>query len=113
MARSGGPHVPAFRDPDRFWDAILNRQDTPVRLRISRPGLRRKAASRGLETVRGFPKFPDREVPISGLPRAPAGVRRLLVSILLDGGCGYEDALRLRSPVAVEHRLRPPLRSYQ
>src|ERR1700724_4802529 len=38
------------------------------------------------------------------------GVRRLLVPILLNGGFGYED-LRLCSPVAVDDRVRPLLRS--
>jgi hypothetical protein len=33
------------------------------------------------------------------------GVRGLLVSILLNGGFGYEDYLRLCSPLAVDHRL--------
>ena len=33
------------------------------------------------------------------------GVRGLLVSILLNGGFGYEDYLRFCSPLAVDHRL--------
>jgi hypothetical protein len=33
------------------------------------------------------------------------GVRRLLVSILLNGGFGYEDYLRFCSPLAVDRRL--------
>ncbi len=33
---------------------------------------------------------------------------RSFVSILLFGGLGYEDHLRLRAPVALHHRLRPP-----
>src|SRR6202011_3450324 len=38
------------------------------------------------------------------------GVRRLLVPILLNGGFGYES-IRLYSPVAVDDRVRPLLRS--
>jgi hypothetical protein len=33
------------------------------------------------------------------------GVRRLLVSNLLNGGFGYEDYLRFCSPLAIDHRL--------
>jgi hypothetical protein len=33
------------------------------------------------------------------------GVRCLLVPILLNGGFGYEDYVRLFSPLAVDHRI--------
>src|ERR1700676_525243 len=69
------------------------------------------------------PLKPNRLLRIFRLPRqavrAPfagpvetgaGGVRRLLVPILLNGGFGYED-LRLCSPVAVDDRVRPLLRS--
>ena len=41
--------------------------------------------------------------------RASADVWRMLVSMLLNGGCGYED-LRLYALCAFEHRLRPGFR---
>src|ERR1700753_559912 len=45
--------------------------------------------------------------PFGGLAETGAGgVRRLLVPILLNGGFGYENYLRFRSPLAVDHRLR-------
>ena len=44
--------------------------------------------------------------PIRGPAETGAGgVRGLLVSILLNGGFGYEDYLRLCSPLAVDHRI--------
>ena len=49
-------------------------------------------------------------VPPSGALRGLAetgsgGVRCLLVPILLNGGFGYEDYVRLFSPLAVDHRI--------
>ena len=52
-----------------------------------------------------LPRQADR-APLRGpARRVPEGIRDLLVSILLNGGFGYEDYLRLCSPLAVDHRL--------
>jgi hypothetical protein len=44
--------------------------------------------------------------PVGGPAETGAGgVRGPLISILLNGGFGYEDYLRFCSPLAVDHRL--------
>jgi len=63
-----------------------------------------------LETELVFSSFLAAALRGPGALRGPvetgAGrLRRLLVPILLNGGFGYEDKLRLRSPLAVDHRI--------
>src|ERR1700730_4033431 len=113
----------------RFWDGNRIRKmpagfkTTPKKISAARAGL--FGGRPGSGSNLGFTKKsltllkPEKLWIISSTPqdaaRAPlagpaetgaGGVRRLLVSILLNGGFGYEN-LRLRSPLAVDDRLRP------
>lgn len=78
------------------------------------PGLHKKNFAAALETNSDFSnslfrrqsrcRMPDR---VRQRKWAPDDVLRSFVSNLLYGGLGYED-LRFRSPLALDHWLRPP-----
>ena len=54
----------------------------------------------------------DRRRGIGKFPRGRPALWAPLVSMLLSGGCGYEE-LRLHSPLAVDRRVRSPVRPHR